>query len=74
MSKGPESRLPVRRRLQWRQQLSFPDFGKDDGVRIADSALAGLFTGAVAVPDEEGKVIYKRLDIIEIQLAESVTD
>ncbi|MCI5141770.1 MAG: thiol peroxidase [Candidatus Electrothrix sp. ATG1] len=42
-------------------ELRSDDFGKDYGVRIADSALAGLFARAVVVIDEEGKVIYAQL-------------
>ena len=44
-----------------RVELRSDDFGKDYGVRIADSALAGLFAGAVVVIDEKGKVISTQL-------------
>lgn len=42
-------------------ELRSETFGKDYGVRIADSALAGLFARAIVVIDEEGKVIYTQL-------------
>ena len=43
------------------------NFGTDYGVRIVDTALAGLFTRALVVIDTEGKVIYRQLvsEIIE---------
>ncbi|MCI5208835.1 MAG: hypothetical protein D3910_08585 [Candidatus Electrothrix sp. ATG2] len=44
-----------------RRRIGSVDFGKDYGVRIADSALAGLFARAVVVIDKEGKVIYAQL-------------
>jgi thioredoxin-dependent peroxiredoxin len=34
------------------------DFGKDYGVVIADGPLAGLFSRAIVLIDESGKVIY----------------
>ena len=34
------------------------DFGDDYGVRIMDGPLAGLFSRAVILIDENGKVIY----------------
>lgn len=48
-------------------EMRTDNFGKDYGVRIVDSALAGLFTRALVVIDEEGKVIYRQLvsEIIE---------
>ncbi|MCI5126281.1 MAG: lipid hydroperoxide peroxidase, partial [Candidatus Electrothrix sp. AR5] len=42
-------------------ELRSDAFGKDYGVRIIDSALAGLFARAIVVIDEEGKVIYTQL-------------
>jgi thiol peroxidase len=36
-------------------------FGKDYGVRIIDSALAGLFARAIIILDEESKVVYTQL-------------
>jgi thiol peroxidase len=42
-------------------ELRSDDFGKNYGVRIIDSALAGLFARAIVVIDEEGKVIYTQL-------------
>ena len=42
-------------------ELRSDDFGRDYGIRIADSALAGLFARAVVVIDEEGKVTYTQL-------------
>ena len=42
-------------------ELRSDDFGQDYGVRIADSALAGLFARAIVVIDEEGKVVYTQL-------------
>ena len=42
-------------------ELRSDDFGRDYGVRIADSALAGLFARAVVVIDEQGKIIYTQL-------------
>lgn len=42
-------------------ELRSDAFGKDYGVRLADSALAGLFARAIVVIDEEGKVIYTQL-------------
>ncbi|MCI5224202.1 MAG: thiol peroxidase [Candidatus Electrothrix sp. AR4] len=41
--------------------LRSEDFGKHYGVRIVDSALAGLFARALIVIDEEGKVMYTQL-------------
>jgi thiol peroxidase len=35
-----------------------PDFGNDYGVLISDGPLAGLFSRAVVIADENGKVIY----------------
>lgn len=35
-----------------------PEFGKDYGVTISSSALAGLLSRAVVVIDESGKVVY----------------
>jgi thiol peroxidase len=37
------------------------DFGKSYGVQIADSNLMGLYTRAIVVLDEKGKVIYNQL-------------
>ncbi|MCI5148429.1 MAG: thiol peroxidase [Candidatus Electrothrix sp. MAN1_4] len=42
-------------------ELRSDDFGKDYGVRITDSALAGLFARAIVVIDEGGKVLYTQL-------------
>ncbi|WP_339136506.1 MAG: thiol peroxidase [Candidatus Electrothrix sp. GW3-4] len=42
-------------------ELRSDAFGKDYGVRITDSALAGLFARAIVVIDEAGKVIYTQL-------------
>ena len=42
-------------------ELRSDDFGRDYGVRIIDSALAGLFARAIVVLDAEGKVIYTQL-------------
>ncbi|MCI5219717.1 MAG: thiol peroxidase [Candidatus Electrothrix sp. LOE2] len=42
-------------------ELRSDNFGRDYGVRIADSALAGLFARAIVVIDEAGKVIYTQL-------------
>ena len=53
-AEGLESVTPV-------SELRSDSFGRDYGVRIADSALAGLFARAVVVIDREGKVIYTRL-------------
>ena len=48
-------------------EMRTDNFGKDYGVRIVDSALAGLLTRALVVIDEEGKVVYRELvsEIIE---------
>ena len=35
-----------------------PEFGDDYGVRISDSALAGLMSRAVVIIDENGKIAY----------------
>lgn len=43
------------------------DFGKEYGVEIAEGPLAGLYTRALIVVDENGKVIGR-------QLVEEVTD
>ncbi|XOF32222.1 MAG: thiol peroxidase [Candidatus Electrothrix sp. YB6] len=42
-------------------ELRSDDFGRDYGVRLIDSALAGLFARAIVVLNEEGKVIYTQL-------------
>ena len=42
-------------------ELRSHDFGNTYGVRIIDSALAGLFARAIVVIDEEGKVSYTQL-------------
>ena len=42
-------------------ELRSHEFGNDYGVRINDSALAGLFARAIIILDEEGKVIYSQL-------------
>ena len=39
-------------------ELRKRSFGEDYGVRITDGPLAGLFSRAVVVIDEKGKVIY----------------
>jgi thiol peroxidase len=39
-------------------ELRNSSFGKDWGVVITDGPLAGLFSRAVAVVDESGKIIY----------------
>ncbi len=39
-------------------ELRNNDFGKDFGVLITDGPLAGLFSRAIVVVDETGKVIY----------------
>ncbi len=39
-------------------ELRNNDFGRDYGVIITDGPLAGLFSRAVVVVDENGKVIY----------------
>ena len=39
-------------------ELSDRSFGKDYGVRIIDGPMAGLFSRAVVVIDEQGEVIY----------------
>lgn len=39
-------------------ELRSRDFGTDYGLRIIDGPLAGLFSRAVIVIDENGKVIY----------------
>lgn len=42
-------------------EMRSEDFGKDYGVRIIDSALAGLFARAIIILDEEGQVVYTQL-------------
>ena len=42
-------------------ELRSHEFGNDYGVRITDSALAGLFARAIIIIDEEGKVAYTQL-------------
>jgi thiol peroxidase len=37
------------------------DFGRSYGVEIVDSPLAGLYTRAIVVVNEEGKVVYTQL-------------
>jgi thiol peroxidase len=39
-------------------ELRDSDFGKDYGVTITDGPLAGLFSRAIVVIDEKGKVVY----------------
>jgi thiol peroxidase len=34
------------------------NFGNDYGVRMTDGTMAGLFSRAVVIVDEKGKVIY----------------
>ena len=42
-------------------ELRSHDFGNVYGIRIIDSALAGLFARAIVVIDEAGKVCYTQL-------------
>ncbi len=37
------------------------NFGKDYGVRLNDSPLEGLYTRAIVVIDENGKVVYNQV-------------
>lgn len=42
-------------------ELRKRQFGEDYGVRIVDGPIAGLFSRAVVIVDEDGKVIYTEL-------------
>lgn len=50
-AEGLENVIPV-------TELRKHAFGEDYGVRIVDGPLAGLFSRAVVIVDESGKVIY----------------
>ena len=50
-AEGMQNVIPV-------SELRKRKFGEDYGVRIIDGPLAGLFSRAVVVIDERGKVIY----------------
>jgi thiol peroxidase len=50
-AEGMQNVIPV-------SELRKRKFGEDYGVRIIDGPLAGLFSRAVVVIDEKGKVIY----------------
>jgi thiol peroxidase len=50
-AEGLETVIPV-------TELRKRGFGEDYGVRIVDGPLAGLFSRAVVVIDENGKVVY----------------
>jgi thiol peroxidase len=50
-AEGLQNVIPV-------SELRKRKFGEDYGVRIIDGPLAGLFSRAVVVIDEKGKVIY----------------
>ena len=50
-AEGLQNVIPV-------SELRKRKFGEDYGVRIVDGPLAGLFSRAVVIIDEKGKVIY----------------
>ncbi len=50
-AEGLETVIPV-------SELRQRGFGEDYGVRIVDGPLAGLFSRAVVIVDENGKVLY----------------
>ncbi len=39
-------------------EIRFRNFGENYGLRISDGAMAGLFSRAVVILDENGKVVY----------------